>query len=190
MLTTSENERSRESQRLQMLAAQRVVGALVTPSGGGTPSTEQEAGVPLVLIDYESPEHPCSVVVDHVDGGRQAARHLIGLGHTDLAFVGGLPDLRQFEQRIAGIREEMAAAGLDPTALRVLRSEGIGVASGEHSADELLASGPTAQGSSAATTCSRSACTDGSRGPGSGFPKTLRWSATTTSTSRPTGSSR
>ena len=141
MLTTSENEPARESQRLQLMAAQRVVGALVTPSGGGIPATESEAGVPLVLIDYESPEHPCSVVVDHVDGGRQAARHLIGLGHTDLAFIGGLPVLRQFEQRIQGIREGMAEAGLDPTSLQVFRSEGIGVASGERSADELLAAG-------------------------------------------------
>lgn len=140
ILTTSENERARESSRLQLLAAQHVVGALVTPSGGGRPASEFEAGVPLVLIDYESPEHPCSVVVDHIDGGRQAARHLIDLGHTDLAFIGGLPDLRQFEQRVTGMQEAMTEAGLDPSTLRVLRSEGIGVTSGELSAAALLAS--------------------------------------------------
>ena len=58
-----------------------------------------EVGAPIVLIDEESPEYPCSVRVDHVEGGRQAARHLIGLGHRRLAFVGGRPDLGQFHQR-------------------------------------------------------------------------------------------
>lgn len=137
-LCNSENETTRQDQRLQLLAAQRVVGALLTPAGGGAPETEAEAGLPLVLIDYESDDHPCSVVVDHVEGGRQAAAHLIELGHTALAFVGGLPELRQFEQRVAGIRAAMAEAGLDPATLVEVRSDGIGLESGEASATQLL----------------------------------------------------
>lgn len=138
ILTTSENERSRESQRLQLLAAQRVVGALVTPSGGGRPDREADAGIPLVLIDYESPEHPCSVVVDHVAGGRQAAKHLIDLGHRRLCFIGGLPHLRQFERRVLGMKQALSEAGLDPESLLEVASEGIGVESGERSAGLLL----------------------------------------------------
>lgn len=140
ILTTSENDRTQEHERLRLLGAQRVLGALVTPAGG-TPSTEAEAGIPLVLIDHETPQHPCSVVVDHVDGGRQAAKHLIDLGHRTLAFVGGFPDLRQFNQRILGIKQAMVEAGLDPDSLIEVRSRGIGVESGEQSAAQLLEAG-------------------------------------------------
>lgn len=134
----SENERDRESDLLHLLSAQRVVGALLTPAGGSTPGDEERHGTPLVLIDFEDPAHPCSVRVDHVAGGRLAAEHLIGLGHERLAFVGGLPDLRQFEQRVEGIKAAMTEAGLDPRSLLEVRSEGIGVESGEASAETLL----------------------------------------------------
>ncbi len=138
ILCNSENLAERQDQRLKLLAAQRVVGALLTPAGGGLPETEATIGLPLVLIDYEGDEHPCSVVVDHIEGGRQAAKHLIDLGHTSLAFVGGLPELRQFEQRVIGMKRAMEEAGLDPATLIELRSDGIGVESGEVSATQLL----------------------------------------------------
>ncbi len=50
-------------------------------------------GIPTVLVDsVESPNHP-SVNVDDEGGARAAARHLIGLGHRDLAVI-GLPPTR------------------------------------------------------------------------------------------------
>lgn len=134
----SENERDREADLLHLLTAQRVVGVLLTPAGGSTPGDEDRQGTPLVLIDFEDPAHPCSVRVDHVEGGRLAAQHLIGLGHRRLAFVGGLPDLRQFAQRVEGIKAAMADAGLDPAELVEVRADGIGVESGEVSAGRLL----------------------------------------------------
>lgn len=138
ILCNSENEHSRETQLLQVLSAQQVAGALITPAGGGDPATEATSGTPTVLIDYEDEAHACSVRVDHVLGGRLAAEHLISLGHRNLAFVGGLPDLRQFNERVQGCTEAMAGHGLDPASLREVRSEGIGIESGQRSALAML----------------------------------------------------
>ncbi|MBK7822720.1 MAG: LacI family DNA-binding transcriptional regulator [Tessaracoccus sp.] len=138
IMCNSENDQARETQLLELLASERVAGALVTPAGGRNPVPGPQAGPPLVLLDLESPDHPCSVRVDHVEGARQAARHLIEFGHRRLAFIGGLADLGQFQQRVVGMELAMAEAGLDPESLVVIRSEGINLESGEASAARLL----------------------------------------------------
>ena len=54
-----------------------------------------------------------AIVVDDVGGGRLAARHLIDLGHTELAFVGDPPRLplgfSSSRLRLRGVRREVAA---------------------------------------------------------------------------------
>lgn len=138
----SGNSHDREQTLMRVLAGQRVVGSLLTPAGGGEPAPEAAHGVPVVLVDYSSDAHPCSVAVDHVAGGRMAAEHLISLGHTRLGYVAGLPNLRQFSQRELGIRQAMTGAGLDSSTLQVIRSGGIDQPSGLASGQRLLASRP------------------------------------------------
>jgi LacI family transcriptional regulator len=50
----------------------------------------QDADVPVVLIDAEHPglTRAHQIVVDDVEGGRVATEHLLGLGHTRIAFIG------------------------------------------------------------------------------------------------------
>ncbi len=52
-----------------------------------------EARIQPVFLDVEQPGHP-SVVVDDVEGGRIATRHLLDLGHERIAFVGDLEGSR------------------------------------------------------------------------------------------------
>lgn len=146
ILCNSENEHARETELLHLLTSQQVAGALLTPAGGGKPAPEDVVGTPTVLIDYEGEEHACSVRVDHVAGGRMAAQHLIDLGHRDIAFVGGSPTLRQFEERVQGCKEAMAASGLDPSSLREVRAEGIGIESGRRSAMTMVKDCPLPSG--------------------------------------------
>lgn len=47
----------------------------------------RDAGVPIVLIDVAHPLLP-HVVIDDLQGGAMAARHLIDLGHQRIAFIG------------------------------------------------------------------------------------------------------
>ncbi len=74
-----------------------------------------ESRVPIVLLDSRGPGVP-AVVTDDVEGGRLATRHLIGLGHRHVAFIGDEPDnplgFTSSAAREQGFRETMAAAGL------------------------------------------------------------------------------
>ena len=102
---------------------------------------EMEGGIPVVTIDHEAPPYFSRLAVDDEEGGRLAAAHLAGHGHTRLAFIGGPLDIAAVELRLAGWRRGLAEAGLDSSlvALRELSMEG-----GYSAAVELLAQRPTA----------------------------------------------
>lgn len=87
------------------------------------------------------------VVVDHREGGRLAARHLTGLGHTSLAMLDGRVadkvDISIWELRAAGFLTGVAEAGLDPESVRQIRPGDCHTDDGERVGAELLAfSGP------------------------------------------------
>lgn len=48
-------------------------------------------GMPIVLVDTYHPEMPC-VMMDDTSGGRQATEHLVGLGHSRIAFISDVID--------------------------------------------------------------------------------------------------
>ncbi|MDR7278717.1 GGDEF domain-containing protein [Catenuloplanes atrovinosus] len=69
-------------------------------------------GKPVVLISHRSATLPLHAVLpDNRAGVRDAVTHLIGHGHTRIAFAGALnvPDIRE---RLAGYRAALAAHGL------------------------------------------------------------------------------
>ncbi|MGL3149363.1 LacI family DNA-binding transcriptional regulator [Microbacterium sp. A82] len=145
MLCNSEGDLDREEALLSMLAAQRVRGVLLAPA---TPESHADryldlpGKLPVVLIDFDGGEHQCSVAVDNFLGGRLAIRHLLDLGHKNIAFIGGSPDLRQFARRAAGARQEMLDAGLDPKQhLTEVSVSGIGIRDGQRAAELLLDAG-------------------------------------------------
>jgi DNA-binding LacI/PurR family transcriptional regulator len=100
---------------------------LVGPTSEPVVRVLHGAGVPLVLVDNAVPEVPAdAVLADCFAGGRAAARHLIGLGHRDIAFLGGPftespPPLRHrtntiwsVEQRALGYQSALKEAGIEP----------------------------------------------------------------------------
>jgi len=71
-------------------------------------------GVPLVLLDAESPDSSApSVVPDEVAGGRTATDELLGLGHRRIGFLTNVDDVPATRGRLQGYQEALAAAGLD-----------------------------------------------------------------------------
>jgi DNA-binding LacI/PurR family transcriptional regulator len=80
-------------------------------------------GLPTVLVDVGHPE-VSHVVSDDVAGGELATRHLLGRGHTRIAFLGDAPDsplgFTSSERRRAGYLRALAAAGVaaDPALVR------------------------------------------------------------------------
>lgn len=82
------------------------------------------------------------VFVDHREGGRLAARHLTGLGHTSLAMVdgrmGGKVDGSIWELRADGFLAGVAQAGLEPDAVRLIFPGDCHTADGERVGRQLL----------------------------------------------------
>jgi LacI family transcriptional regulator len=74
------------------------------------------AGVPVVLLDVHRRGDMSTVMIDDVEGGRVATRHLLDLGHERIAFIGEEPDnplgFTASKDREQGYRETVAAAGL------------------------------------------------------------------------------
>lgn len=73
------------------------------------------ADIPCVLIDAV---HPCfpSIAVDDVAGGEIATRHLIELGHRQVALIGDPPPEFRFDwsrDRTRGYERALAAAGIE-----------------------------------------------------------------------------
>ncbi|MFI6482271.1 LacI family DNA-binding transcriptional regulator [Nonomuraea sp. NPDC050663] len=71
-------------------------------------------GVPVVIVDPRRPppEGVPSVASDNVGGAVAATEHLIGLGHRRIAVVTGREGVPCADERLAGHRSAMAAAGL------------------------------------------------------------------------------
>ncbi len=145
ILCNSGNDPDRESQLLQILAAQRVRGALLTPATTGPGVDRPDLGtrnLPTVFLDYRASGEDCSVSVDNVAGARLAVEHLLDLGHERVAFVSGGRGLRQHVERAQGAREALLARGLDPSVgLLEIDQDGLGIQDGVLAAERLLSTG-------------------------------------------------
>lgn len=73
----------------------------------------QEIGdFPLVVVEGDLAQARRTVGVDQVKGAVQAVRHLVDLGHREIAHVAGPQDWTEGKARLRGYREEMSRAGL------------------------------------------------------------------------------
>jgi LacI family transcriptional regulator len=100
----------------------------------------QKARLPLVLLDAHHRSVP-RVVMDDVDGGRKAARHLLELGHRRFGFVGDVPlpgfGFSSTRLRLRGVEQALREAGL------AIRAADLGLAvhsrpSARHTAEVIL----------------------------------------------------
>lgn len=83
----------------------------------------EAAGIPVVLTWCEAPGFD-AVVVDNHEAGRIAAAHLISLGHTRLGVVCGATRHNDRQRaRLEGVRDAVAAHGLDLPEWRVVEQE-------------------------------------------------------------------
>jgi LacI family transcriptional regulator len=72
-----------------------------------------EQNFPLVTFYGELPFLVNSVKVDNVHAGLLAVRHLVEIGRTKMAFIGGNPVYHSVKNRISGWREGCREAGLN-----------------------------------------------------------------------------
>ncbi|MGW5335022.1 LacI family DNA-binding transcriptional regulator [Streptomyces bauhiniae] len=106
---------------VQLLHGRRVDGLIVAPSAepGDLVAYLRRQAVPTVLLDRVlGPADPGQGPFDQVcaeNSGPMAelVTHLASLGHRRIGLVAGLPGLSTTDERIAGYRQGLAAAGLD-----------------------------------------------------------------------------
>lgn len=114
---------SREEQNLDILVQQRVHGIMITPVDESNPRLEHlvQKGVPVVYVDRISRDRPCCwLATDDLKGGRLAGEHLLGLGHTRIAFVGDTSIARQVDDRHRGLVDAVKSAGLPPDTVELI----------------------------------------------------------------------
>lgn len=106
LLANSDNDYNQQETHLDLFDGAMVTGILLAPmedSHRGI-TRVREHGRPVVVLNYASePRDVCSVLIDNERAGYIAARHLIDLGRTRLAFVGGRDYLQPVHDRRLGV---------------------------------------------------------------------------------------
>ncbi len=131
MLAATLNRPERERLYLERMRRNHVDGLIFVTNHGDSGELARiinaAPGVVLVDEDVRGTQGP-KVFCDNEQGGFLAARHLLQIGHRDLAFIGGPADVMSGEDRLRGFRRAVRAAG---TPARIL-AELPGSYSGQH----------------------------------------------------------
>jgi LacI family transcriptional regulator len=76
--------------------------------------------LPVVLLNPRFKAYDCSsVAIDNFGGALDATRHLLRLGHRDLAMIGGPAGNVDADERRRGFQTALRESGLDPELVRV-----------------------------------------------------------------------
>jgi LacI family transcriptional regulator len=142
LLATTDERKERELDLLRMFQQRRVDAIIMATSNEDDSELAKELrqlGIPIVLLDRESPRQLDAVTLDHRRGVRAAAEHLYGLGHTRVALLTGKPATRPGRERIAGFKEASARLGKHASH-RIVRTGGFSAEFGFREASSLLSS--------------------------------------------------
>lgn len=111
-----------EENYAKLLRSQRVDGVIYLSGTGSMPESIYDLAKsgPVVLVDEQIPGRDLpAIVCDSRRGAREVATHVLDQGHRRIAVIGGPPALWTAQQRLAGYREAIAGAGIDPDSVPV-----------------------------------------------------------------------
>lgn len=113
LVANSAGSSNRELAHLALFEEQRVRGVLLTPVGESISGLDRlrARGIATVLVGQPAVDSALSSVsVDDAAGGALAVEHLLSLGRTRIAFVGGPSGVRQVADRLAGAHRAVGAS--------------------------------------------------------------------------------
>ncbi|PJJ71352.1 LacI family transcriptional regulator [Diaminobutyricimonas aerilata] len=149
LVGNSNEDAELERQLVADFIGRRVEGLIVVPSGSGTADhlrPDRLGGVPIVLASRAAADVDAdTVLIDDVNGARQATAALLAEGHRRIAFLGNRLSVFTGQRRLDGFRLAHQARGLTPID-ELVRLGQQDVSSAEIAMTELLAlpSPPTA----------------------------------------------
>jgi DNA-binding LacI/PurR family transcriptional regulator len=111
----AQHDPNRERAIVQTMMEQRTDGVIICSSSFSAERGRQllEYGFPIVMVNHQAAENfHYSIYHDDVDGIRQVTRHLLGLGHWRIAYLGNSLSGRTTQDRLLGFQTEMDSAGL------------------------------------------------------------------------------
>jgi LacI family transcriptional regulator len=114
LLTMTGERKDRELNLLRIFQQRRVDGVIMTTSNENDAELSKQIkglGIPIVLLDRQTPTQLDAVTLDHRRGIRAATEYLHGLGHTRIALLTGNPSTRPAHERIAGFKDALAGFG-------------------------------------------------------------------------------
>ena len=120
MLCNTDETPAKQRAYLQMLADERVLGAILSPADRAGEGAAQllDLQIPIVCFDrvIDDPRVD-AVVCDNIEGVRRATEHLLWLGHERIAYLGGRRGVETGAERLKGYLSTMRDAGKIPFAV-------------------------------------------------------------------------
>ncbi|WP_313646362.1 LacI family DNA-binding transcriptional regulator, partial [Pseudomonas sp.] len=126
ILCNSDDNPQKQRSYLRVLLEKRIDGLVVASVGEDADLLQSLAGVrtPMVIVDRELEGVDADLVrIDHEQGGYLATRHLLELGHRDIAYIGGPAETGVSQLRLRGFRRAMAEAQAPVAAERELHCD-------------------------------------------------------------------
>ena len=114
-IASANRDPARERKIVQTMVEHRADGVIICSTSFSSEQSSQllQYGVPMVVVNNQAAEDfRYSIYHDDVDGSRQVTRHLIGLGHRRIAYIGNSASGRTTLDRLTGFRQEMESARL------------------------------------------------------------------------------
>jgi LacI family transcriptional regulator/LacI family repressor for deo operon, udp, cdd, tsx, nupC, and nupG len=114
LLANSDEDVARERTILETLRAEGVAGIIFVPINAARDAYRDVLAPPLHTVAVDrSPSNlrPDLVTVDNVEGTRTGVAHLLALGHTDVALLGGPSKHSTAKERERGYEDALRAAG-------------------------------------------------------------------------------
>jgi DNA-binding LacI/PurR family transcriptional regulator len=143
LLCNTDEDPAKQRAYLEVLAAERVAGAIISPTAADSPEIGEliDLGTRVVAFDRAVADPRADLVLtDNVAGARRGAAHLIECGHTRVGFIGGPTTVQTGLERQRGYEEAIAAAGLRP----LVAHGGFRLDGGRRAAGELIEEGASA----------------------------------------------
>ncbi|VVO13003.1 LacI family DNA-binding transcriptional regulator [Pseudomonas fluorescens] len=126
ILCNSDDNPDKQRSYLRVLLEKRIDGLIVASAGGDAGLAAGLAAVrtPMVIVDRGLEGIDADMVrIDHEYGAYLATRHLLDLGHRDIACIGGPAHTSVAQMRLAGYCRALKEAGVQVPRERMLESD-------------------------------------------------------------------